>query len=240
MSWLYLAELEEAYSRESCSDGERYAQSRMTATASKCCSSGSETASSRSSPSGTTCEPSAGMSGAVESMSLPPGFLASLSAEHITSAAANTTHGTSGRRQSGSFAKYDHASRSWRTAQISLLTHTPCEFSGTWPKSGIVCAGTAWRLPPLEQFIADNGCGLLPTPTARDCKGTSSASWRENNATPDTLPDKLAEMAGSPNSVAVVPQPRFVESVMLWPDMWTDCAHSAMDGFRLWERKHGR
>lgn len=62
----------------------------------------------------------------------------------------------------------------------------------------------------------------LPTPTSRDEKGTSAASWREGNPTPDTLPDCMAMIAKIPSSVCVVAQPTFVESAMGLPTGWTD------------------
>lgn len=57
----------------------------------------------------------------------------------------------------------------------------------------------------------------LPTPTTRDVKGTSAASWRENNPSPDTLPDAMAELTFTPTTLCIVPQPTFVENVMGFP-----------------------
>lgn len=69
-------------------------------------------------------------------------------------------------------ARYDPDTSLWRTSQHSLeggLT----EFSETFPRSGTMRSGTAYRLPPLVRLTAGTGFGLLPThsiptPTASD------------------------------------------------------------------------
>jgi hypothetical protein len=64
-------------------------------------------------------------------------------------------------------ANYDRNSSSWRTSQHSLeggLT----EFSGTWPRSGLMRSGIAYQLPPLVPLTGGIDSGLLPTPSASD------------------------------------------------------------------------
>ena len=46
----------------------------------------------------------------------------------------------------GSWARFDPASSSWRTAQPSLLGDSD-ECSVTWPRSGMTAAGQCWELP---------------------------------------------------------------------------------------------
>lgn len=62
-------------------------------------------------------------------------------------------------------ASYDHATCSWRTSQRSLDGDlTP--FLETWPRSGLMRSGTAYRLPPLVPLTAGTGCLSWPTPSA--------------------------------------------------------------------------
>src|SRR5688572_21555650 len=59
----------------------------------------------------------------------------------------------SGQKSSELFAKYDRRSSSWRTSQACLLALAGnqagglAEFSETWPRSGLMRSGIAYRLP---------------------------------------------------------------------------------------------
>ena len=61
-------------------------------------------------------------------------------------------------------ASYDPATSSWRTSQLCLEGGL-AEFSETWPRSGMMRSGTAYRLPPLVPRTGATGFGLWPTPT---------------------------------------------------------------------------
>jgi DNA (cytosine-5)-methyltransferase 1 len=64
-------------------------------------------------------------------------------------------------------ASFDRDTSSWRTSQLWLeggLT----EFSETWPRSGLMRNGIAYRLPPLAPLTDEIGSGLWPTPRAED------------------------------------------------------------------------
>jgi len=239
MSWHYLQALEEGCSEADCSVGEQSAPSKSMSTAAKCFSSDSETGALTCSRSGTTSTPSMAESGEVESMSLPQGFLASLGLLAQGSSQAKQTTETCGQIPYESFAKWNHGSVCWRTFQRCLFTNTPEPFLGTWPRAGFVHAGTAYQLQPLAPIIDGIDCGLWPTPTARDYRGTSSASWRRSNASCDTLPDAVAEALGLPYGKTVVCQPTFVEELNWWPAGWTDLEPLATDKFRQWLEQHG-
>ena len=76
-----------------------------------------------------------------------------------------------GRNTPELLAKYDPATSSWRTSQLCLdgdLT----EFSETWPRSGLMRSGIAYRLPPLVPLTDEIGSGLLPTP--RSCSSAAA------------------------------------------------------------------
>ena len=67
------------------------------------------------------------------------------------------------------FANSDRASLCWKTWQRCLLGDWT-EFSGRWPRSGLMRNGIAYRLPPLVPLTAGKESGSLPfgTPTASE------------------------------------------------------------------------
>jgi hypothetical protein len=78
-------------------------------------------------------------------------------------------------------ANYDPKSSSWRTSQLCLDGDFQ-EFSETWPRSGMMRNGTAYRLPPLVRLTAGTASGLWPTP--RGCSAmaatiTPESAWAE-------------------------------------------------------------
>ena len=69
------------------------------------------------------------------------------------------------------FANYDPESLCWKTWQRCLLGDW-IEFSGRWPRSGMMRNGIAYRLPPLVPRISGTGCLLWPTPAAQESSPT--------------------------------------------------------------------
>jgi hypothetical protein len=67
----------------------------------------------------------------------------------------------------GSFAQYGPDGWSLKTCQLSLLEDSE-PFSETWPKSGLMRNGTAYRLVPLVRRTDENGSGLWRTPSAQE------------------------------------------------------------------------
>jgi hypothetical protein len=87
----------------------------------------------------------------------------------------------------GSLARFDHASRSWRTAQQSLLGDSD-ECSVTWPRSGMTAAGQCWELPTLAPPTRETGSGVwVGTPTTGDALGSTGRSERFRTKTPTPL-----------------------------------------------------
>ena len=70
-----------------------------------------------------------------------------------------------GQSTRASFARFDPDMSLWKTSQTSVLGGWE-PFSETWPRSGIMRSGTAYRLPPSAPITAVIGCSWLPTPTA--------------------------------------------------------------------------
>lgn len=104
-------------------------------------------------------------------------------------------------------ANFDRATSSWKTAQTCLASTgelTLAEFSETWPRSGTMQNGTAYRLPPLTHptsVIASGlwrtGEELLPTPTcAGNMLSPSMAKWPKHQALRESL---LPTLHGTPN-----------------------------------------
>lgn len=74
---------------------------------------------------------------------------------------------------------------------------------------------------------------LFPTPTSQDAKNcTLPPSQRER----DSIPGMMLRTGAAPGGQL---NPSWVEWLMGWPIGWTDCAPSATDKFRQWQRSHG-
>ena len=146
-------------------------------------------------PSTTTCEPSRQhthththrISSSISSAEVSPAKTSALLAREQDLQARGPVFGTI---LLGSFAQFGHDGWSLKTSQLSLLEGSE-PFSETWPKSGLMRSGTAYRLQPLVRRIDGNesgssafACGMtkkpthhVPTPTASDHierKSTSS------------------------------------------------------------------
>lgn len=73
-------------------------------------------------------------------------------------------------------ANYDLASSSWRTSQHCLVEGLTV-FSETWPRSGMMRNGTAFRLQPLVPLTGGTASGLWPTPAC-----STNSMFLESNA----------------------------------------------------------
>ncbi len=74
-----------------------------------------------------------------------------------------------------SFARFDPATCSWRTSQVSLSMGWG-EWSETWPQAGTTRNGTSYRLRPGAPPIYERVSGFLPTPVASETKRTTPYS----------------------------------------------------------------
>ena len=66
-----------------------------------------------------------------------------------------------------------------RKKKVSLYEHWGV-FSETFPTSGMTRSGRLYELPMLEHLIREKECSLLPTPAARDWKGTGPSELKRN------------------------------------------------------------
>ena len=112
-------------------------------------------------------------------------------------------------------ASYDRVTSSWRTRQACLVSGWE-EFSETWPRSGLMRSGIAYRLEPLARPTSEIVSGLLPTLTARDFKSDSSS--------PDWRAWKLAQPGGKPLPFILggLLNPTWCEWFAGFPSGWTE------------------
>jgi hypothetical protein len=97
-----------------------------------------------------------------------------------------------------------HVGGAWITPQRDFTSpHGWAEFSTTWPRSGTMRNGTAYRLRPLAPLTAGTGSGLWQTPVADDSVNRASGKWNSRG------------------------EPKLSAQVKLWP---TPTAHNAKEG----------
>lgn len=237
MSWHYSLGPEVASWEGSCLDGAPFALSSLIPSHAPCCSPDNATASSSASPSGMTCEPSTGARGAGTSTSSAAGSHAKISARQASASASSANDRAYGLNSLASFARFDRASCSWKTPQISLLAGSE-SFSETWPRWGLMRAGACWELATPAHLIAEIAYGSWPTPTASMGGHGWSVSrkrnpTRQSEATHATV---MAEVAAH----GWAPSPRVIEWLMGWPQDWTALEPLETGKFRQWLGLHGR
>lgn len=124
-----------------------------------------------------------------------------------------------GRTTADLLANFDPATSSWRTSQRCLIEGWT-EFSETWPRSGLMRNGTAYRLPTLAPLISEIASGLLPTPRRSGQSRGWKAYLRKN------YQGNLEEYLGEIGLRGWI-NPKFVEWMIGLPIGWTVTSHSA-------------
>lgn len=151
---------------------------------------------------------------------------------------AKPTAVTCGQQRLTSYAEYDRDLHSWRTSQISLLTHTSDEFSEIWSKVGLIADGVCFPQPMLERRIAEIDSGSSqekwPTPTAGDHKGAALNRFLGSETYRHNLKEavRTSETDGHLN-------PEWVEWLMGWPIGHTALKPLGTDKFLEFLRQHG-
>ena len=120
----------------------------------------------------------------LESMSLQADSLAKTSASQAIKQEYKTEREVAyGQSAPVLLGRFDPDTPSLKTSQ-TCLTDTGeiglSEYSGTFPRSGMMRSGTVYQLPNLARTITEIGFGLLPTPVASDM---GSASQKRINQT---------------------------------------------------------
>jgi len=119
------------------------------------------------------------------------------------------------------FANCNRDSLSWRTWQRCLLEDW-IEFSGRWPRSGLMQNGIAYQvdsLAPISGVIECLSSPVVPSPVA--CDGKGSGRVREERGANNNLRDWWNMKHGF-----VYPPVRCSEYLMGFPIGWTDCEES--------------
>jgi len=133
-----------------------------------------------------------------------------------------------------SLAKYNPALYSWKTAQYSLLGGLT-EFSGTWPRWGMMRDGECWALTTREPRTGARESGFWPTPTVSDSwfVGISRETARRNIDGGGRGKTQLAAVAKYRGGAGGL-NPEWVAWLMGWPIGWTGLAPLVTDRFQRW------
>ena len=254
MSYTYLLAAGEESSAESFSDMNLSAPWKSNHTADKLCCNGNATESCHASQSGTMCEPSMERRGGESWMSSVAASPAKTSALPTQTATDSTEQeADSGEKWRGSFARFDHATSSWKTHQCSLFGGWEA-YSETWPESGIMLRGNAWAVKASGQSNNANESGYWPAMTCNGWRSEGSIGQLRklceagvtNEAEAQAMsggslrPERM-EAWNWPKQEAAGGRmnPVWGEWLMGWPIGWTDKTPLATDKFRLWLQKHG-
>lgn len=137
----------------------------------------------------------------------------------------------------------------WKTLQTCFgglsstgVPHILDESSVTWPASGMWDDGAAYRLPLLEPSTNGNGCGLLPTPVARDGRSFYVVTLKTAKK---RIGEKRHQLHWAMYGIVYHgwskgwANPRFSEAMMGWPIGWTALRPLERGRFQQWLRERG-
>ena len=185
MSYTYLLERGEESSAECFSDIPACVLSRLNLFAEESFSKDSETESCPSFQSGTMCEHSTANCGEVKSTSSAEDSPAKTSPAQERARELTEQEAGSGLSSQESLAKYDPATRLWRTRQCSLFEGLG-ECLETFPKSGMMRHGVLWELTMSERLTSEKECGFWRTPDTgaggvvsdRELEELANGNWK--------------------------------------------------------------
>ena len=234
-------------SAESFSDIPAYVLSRLNLTVGKFCSSGNAMEYCPCSLYGTTCEPSMGNHGEKKLISYVGDSLAKTlvgpeqEQDGKESMVSKVDYGA---RCPESFARLDHDSCSWKTAQCSLFGGLE-GFSENWPRWGLMLGGECFPLPMLEHDTSEKGYGYWPTPLKTDtfpfALDTMMRQERgENRKSGCHIGTSLKwDRRVQPYLDAGHIPTWLHEWLMIWPLGWTALKPLATAKFQQWLNSHG-
>ncbi|WAI83234.1 hypothetical protein P8T11_24955 [Achromobacter spanius] len=247
MSWLFSQALVEEFSAATCSDGEPSAPSNTTPTPVAFYWPDKTTEHFRLSQFGMTSEPLTADLGAALltwCLAVSPARMSALP-EKVTGSTENAP--AFGQKWLGSLARYDHDSRSWKTAQYSLLGGS-AEFLATWPAWGSMRNGECWERIMPELRTCGTDYGLWPTPCATDSsdRKVSARMHETKNGTFKHIGEngtlsqvRLSQVVKhrTPDGVGRM-NPDWVEWLMGWPIGHTGLKPLETARFREWQQQH--
>lgn len=235
MSWHFSRALVEAYSADTSSDGARSALSSGNPIPQLFLPKDRMTAFSRLSRFGMTFAPLTDDLGEELLTWFRAGFHARTSAPLAEVQDLTESDQGYGAKWHASLAKYDPDTRSWKTAQFSLLGDLE-PFSETWPRWGMTVGGEFYPLPTPERRTSEKESGLWPTASTRGINGGSNSrnAAKERGMWPSAKTRGLLGGSGSREMVqTLVEAGKLSESeaatmlgVKLWPTpLSTDATH---------------
>lgn len=129
-------------------------------------------------------------------------------------------------------AKYNPDTQSWRMSQTSWLETQgdgSVEFLETWPRSGMMRSGIAYRLPDLVPHTDGIGSGLLPTPSSREGADWSRPKILASLDRGGCVARRICalSMTALSHEEPVGLNPSFGEWMMGYKEGWTDFEESA-------------
>lgn len=141
-----------------------------------------------------------------------------------------------GLSNAGSLMRYDHISRGWKTAQLSLLGDSE-PFLGTWPRWGSMRNGVCYQEEISAPYICEREFGFsVPTTGKNEGKG---ASQKRFLGSLHFRGAKMCEALRNCESDPIYLNPSFAELTMMWPLGWTDLQPLGMAKFLEWQQQHG-
>lgn len=238
MSYTFLLASGEVYSAECYSDIPAFALSKSNRSVERFCSKGNATESCPASPSGTMCGHSTGDRGAGKSIAFAEAFRAKTSPQRAKARVLTGREAGCGASSRVLLAKFDPATRSWKTRQCSLFGGSE-ECLATFPRSGMTQGGLLWELTMSEPRTGASASGYWRTPTPL----ASDGSKQQANS-------KVRHLRRAKFGVRVRSVPywilknynmRFTPTMSEWlmgyPISWTDSAPLATDKFRSWRQQ---
>jgi len=250
MSWLYLpGRAEDCSPLSTCSDSEPSATSKTQPIQSRSSRPESEMGCSTTLPSGTTSAPSTDTPGVESWISSLRDSRASLGQPAETKTEPPTP-AISGPTPFALLERSDPAGFSWKTHQcyFEFPQHTNALLTlsklwETWPSWGTWDAGAAYQQPPLDWTTNGNGCGLLPTPVARDGQSFYVVTMHTALRVMRTKPHRQLHWCQFGTVFHDLNKgwanPQFSELLMDWPARWTALQPLERGKFQSWLQQHG-
>lgn len=252
MSWHCSQALVAEFSEVDSSDGEPSALSKSTSIAERFLRSVKMTGSLNRSKSGTTSELLTENHGEESSISSPEDSRARTFLARGEGLGLTESVPVYGPKWRGSSVRFDQDSRLWRIHPCLPLGDLG-EFSGTWPRWGMMRNGECWELTTLAPRISAKEFGYVPTPRASDCNGGGVVGSKNKMNLRDYVmefPTPCASNgAGGSNARKAWKKlgisnpgrlnPHWAEWLMGWPIGWTDLKPLATDRFHEWLNSHG-
>jgi len=243
MSWLFSQALVAAYSEANSLDGEQFVPSSGNPTPQAYLSPDKMTDFSRLSRFGMTFKPLTEHLGAAVLMWCQEDSRARTSALRAKERALTESGQGCGEKWRASFTKYDPDSRSWKTAQCSLLGGLE-PFSQTWPQWGLMRNGECWERLTLERLTRGTESGSLremwPTVVKSDYAARRpTENWQGKS----DLPSVVWTRSGGTQNPQMPPaklSADWVEWFMGWPLGWTELKPLATDKSPCVPQEHGK